>query len=214
MKKKTRLFLLGSIFFVLAVLSILSFDVGEARVPAKTKLSVTDKCLRVLEKAEELARTKISYTPDYISLSYPGGDVPANTGVCTDVVIRSFRNIGIDLQKEVHESIKKSRADYPNNWGLKSADKNIDHRRVANLMVYFKKHGTVLPISEISEDYSPCDIVTWDLGGGLTHIGIVSQHVSRKSGRPLIIHHIGGNPSKDDMIFSYKVIGHFALLSE
>lgn len=224
--KKLRITLLATACLVLGVVSTLRVSAGDARerwvqefvkdyrAPATIKRSASSQCQQVLAKAEELAESKISYTPDYVALSYPGGDVPSDTGVCTDVVIRSFRAVGIDLQKEVHESMSKSREEYPKIWGLKSTDKNIDHRRVPNLMVYLKKQGAVLPISKNGDDYSPCDIVTWDLGGGLTHIGIVSQFKSEKTGRPLIIHHIGGYPSKEDMIFNYKVIGHFALLKD
>lgn len=222
--KKVRIFLLATACVVLGVVSALRVSAGDGRenwvkhfvsdyrAPATIKRPVSTKCMQALAKAEEIAESKIAYTPDYVAMKFPGGDVPADTGVCTDVVIRTFRTVGIDLQAEVHRSISRSRDDYPNLWGLKSADKNIDHRRVPNLMIYFKKHGTVLPLSNNADDYSPCDIVTWDLGGGLTHIGIVSQYKSQKTGRPLIIHHIGGFPSKEDMLFNYKVIGHFALL--
>lgn len=168
------------------------------------------RCQKVLEKANTIAVSNITYDPAYSSIKYPGGDVPPDRGVCTDVITRSFRNVGFDFQKEVHESMKKNKHDYPNLWKLSSTDTNIDHRRVPNLMVYLKKHGRVLPITQNGKDYSPCDIITWDLGNGLTHIGLVSETL-HSSGRPLIIHHIGGRPSKEDMIFRFKIIGHFSL---
>ena len=128
--------------------------------------------------AINLTKDKVVYDPAYFVLKYPNGDVPADKGVCTDVVIRAYRKLGIDLQKEVHEDMAKNFSKYPKKWGLKRPDTNIDHRRVPNLMVFFSRFGKVKPITNDAIDYVPGDIVTWDLPKNLTHIGIV---VNRKS---------------------------------
>jgi uncharacterized protein len=159
--------------------------------------------------AEELTHHKVSYNPAYFSIPYPNGDIPAEYGVCTDVVIRALRQMGIDLQKEVHEDMKTSFSKYPNKWGLSKPDTNIDHRRVPNLMTYFKRKGFELPISPHAENYLPGDIVTWNLGGAITHIGIVSSQKSRDSKRPLIVHNIGSGQVLEDCLFSFTITGHF-----
>lgn len=159
-----------------------------------------------------LTEQYVEYDPSYFPLDYPNGDVPPNKGVCTDVVIRAYRKLGIDLQKEVHEDMKANFGKYPKNWGLARPDKNIDHRRVPNLMTYFKRHGTVLSITQNPNEYKPGDIVCWSLGGGITHIGIVSNkktNSSDSSGRPLIIHNIGSGQVLEDMLFDYRIIGHY-----
>lgn len=152
---------------------------------------------------------RIKYVPEYVKIPYPGGDVPAGTGVCTDVVIRAYRKLGIDLQKEVHEDMKANFSVYPKNWGLKSTDTNIDHRRVPNLMKFFSRHGKVLPISDKKEDYSPGDIVCWQLSGGQTHIGIVVDKKTLFGDRYKMVHNIGYGQVMEDCLFSYKIIGHY-----
>lgn len=156
-----------------------------------------------------LTKQRVIYDPAYVVITYPGGDVPANRGVCTDVIIRAYRKLGIDLQKEVHEDMRTYFTKYPKNWGRASTDRNIDHRRVPNLMAFFSRRGEVKPISNKPQDYSPGDIVCWNLPRGLTHIGIV---VNRKSGdgkRYCIVHNIGGGQILSDCLFSYKIIGHY-----
>ena len=152
----------------------------------------------------------VRYDPAYVRIPYPGGDVPADTGVCTDEVIRSYRALGIDLQKEVHEDMAANFSAYPGKWRWfkREPDTNIDHRRVPNLMVFFSRKGEVLPITNRAEDYTPGDLVTWDLGGGITHIGIV---VDRKSsqGRYMIEHNIGAGPRIEDVLFGWKMTGHY-----
>jgi len=156
----------------------------------------------------------VVYDGRYMRLDYPGGDVPATMGVCTDVVIRSLRKAyDVDLQKLVHEDMKANFSQYPTNWGLTRTDKNIDHRRVPNLETYFTRAGQALPITDIPSDYKPGDIVSWRLdsnrgSGGLPHIGIVSDRLSRK-GIPLIIHNIGRGPEESDMLFDHRITGHF-----
>lgn len=157
----------------------------------------------------ELTKQKVTYDPSYFSISYPNGDIPANKGVCTDVIIRAYRKLGIDLQKEVHIDMKSNFSLYPKIWGLKSTDKNIDHRRVPNLMVFFKRKGIVKQLSKKSKDYIPGDIVCWNLHGGVTHIGIVVNKKSKDNKRYMIVHNIGSGQVLEDCLFDFKVIGHY-----
>ena len=151
----------------------------------------------------------VRYDPAYVKLSYPNGDVAANTGVCTDVVIRTYRNaLGYDLQKAVHEDMRGNMSAYPKIWGLARPDRNIDHRRVPNLETYFKRKGASLPITKDPKDYLPGDIVSWRLGGSLPHIGVVSDKKS-EWGTPLIIHNVGAGPVEDDLLFNTQINGHF-----
>jgi uncharacterized protein len=162
---------------------------------------------RLADSAYSLTRQKVRYDPSYFVLKYPGGDVPANVGVCTDVVIRAYRKMGIDLQKEVHEDMRAHFALYPKTWRLPRPDRNIDHRRVPNLMTFFTRHGKVLTTRVDAASYLPGDIVCWDLGGGVTHIGVVS---GKKSGdRYLVVHNIGAGQVIEDCLFSYRIIGHY-----
>jgi uncharacterized protein YijF (DUF1287 family) len=164
---------------------------------------------RLSDAAIALTHTEVVYDPSYFSIAYPNGDVPVGKGVCTDVIIRAYRTLGIDLQKEVHEDMSAHFSLYPKKWGLKTTDRNIDHRRVPNLMTFFARHGKVLSLSGNPADYKPGDIVCWNLGGATTHIGIV---VNRKSGdgkRNLIVHNIGGGQELADCLFSFKIIGHY-----
>lgn len=166
-------------------------------------------CDKLSDSALELTKQKVEYDPGYFNIDYPNGDVPANKGVCTDVVIRTYRKLGIDLQKEVHEDMLANFNAYPTSWGLSRPDKNIDHRRVPNLMVFFTRHGTVKSNSTNAEDYLPGDIVCWNLGGAITHIGIVVNKKSDDKKRFLIVHNIGGGQVLADCLFEYKIIGHF-----
>jgi uncharacterized protein len=154
---------------------------------------------------------EVHYDGSYFLIPYPNGDVPSNIGVCTDVVIRAYRAIGTDLQKLVHEDMAQNFSQYPSKriWGLKSPDKNIDHRRVPNLQTYFSRHGVILAISSNKKDYAAGDIVTWMLPGYLPHIGIVTNKISSSTGNPLIAHNIGAGPNLDDMLFNYKITGHY-----
>lgn len=159
--------------------------------------------------AVSLTDQKVIYDPKYYVIKYPNGDVPSDRGVCTDVVIRAYRKLGIDLQKEVHEDMKSNFSAYPKNWGLKTTDKNIDHRRVPNLMKFFERHDAKLSISDNAGDYKPGDIVCWNLGGAITHIGIVVDKKSNDGKRNLIVHNIGGGQVLADCLFEYKIIGHY-----
>ena len=150
----------------------------------------------------------VGYDPSYRKLPYPNGDVPIETGVCCDVIIRALRKQGVDLQRLVHEDMKANFARYPRNWGLKKPDPNIDHRRVPNLACYFTRHGWSLNVSTNASEYLPGDIVTWDLGNGLSHIGIVSDR-GTTNGMPLIIHNIGHGAREEDILFRFKLTGHY-----
>ncbi len=160
--------------------------------------------------ALELTEQIVTYDPSYFSIDYPNGDIPTDKGVCTDVIIRAYRKIGIDLQKLVHEDMKKNFSKYPKNWGLKTTDKNIDHRRVPNLMTFFKRNGTEKQITQNKNDYIPGDVVSWSLDNGLTHIGIVVNKKSEKGKRNLIVHNIGGGQVLADCLFDYTIIGHYS----
>lgn len=163
------------------------------------------------QAALERLSHKVTYDGRYISISYPNGDVPGNIGVCTDVVIRSYRSLGVDLQQLVHEDMKEHFFEYPSKriWGLSRPDPNIDHRRVLNLQVFFKRKGKELPISYTGIDYQPGDLVTWALPGNLAHIGIVTSKFSLDGKRPLIVHNIGRGPQLEDMLFNYEITGHY-----
>jgi uncharacterized protein YijF (DUF1287 family) len=166
---------------------------------------------KLVAAAVERTQHAVRYEPAYVGIPYPGGDVPADTGVCTDEVIRAYRAVGVDLQKEVHEDMKKNFSEYPH-IGAKPAkrpDANIDHRRVPNLMVFFSRKGETLANTERAEDYAPGDVVTWDLGGDVPHIGIVVDQKSAVSGRYLIVHNIGRGPKMEDVLFGWKIAGHF-----
>lgn len=160
--------------------------------------------------ARQQVGVTLSYDPSYRRLSYPNGDVPLTTGVCTDVVIRALRQQGLDLQQAVHQDMRANFRLYPKNWGLSRPDSNIDHRRVPNLMTWFKRQGWSLPLGQDAERYRPGDIVTWDLGGGLTHIGIISDRQAG-SGVPLVLHNIGRGTQEEDILFSFKITGHYRI---
>jgi uncharacterized protein len=164
---------------------------------------------QMLDGAIAQAGVTTGYDPAYVALDYPGGDVPEKTGVCSDVVVRSFRKAGIDLQKEIHEDIKAARPDYPTKWGAIDPDSNIDHRRVLNLMAYFRRQGKSLPISNDAIDYHPGDIVAWDLTSGIDHIGIVTNMLSDSEDRYLIVHNIGAGTRIEDVLFTWTIKGHY-----
>ncbi len=164
---------------------------------------------RLSVSAIELTKQNVDYDASYFTIGYPNGDVPSNKGVCTDVVIRAYRKLGIDLQKEVHEDMKANFSMYPKIWGLKRPDRNIDHRRVPNLMVFFERYGIVKPITNNPTDYLPGDLVCWNLGGAVTHIGIVINNKSRDGKRYQIVHNIGRGQMMEDCLFDFKIIGHY-----
>ena len=170
--------------------------------------------LKISDSAIELTNKSVIYNGDYYSIPYPNGDVPDGIGVCTDVVIRTYRSVGLDLQKEVHEDMEANFELYPKIWGLSKPDSNIDHRRVPNLMTYFKRQGAEIPITDMGKDYLPGDIVSWNLGGGLTHIGIVVNKKSNDNKRFMIVHNIGGGQVLEDCLFKYTITGHYRFLKK
>ena len=188
-------------YYLVILILFINISINKAQSDFDKKLS---------SAAIELCKDDVRYDPTYYTIKYPNGDVPKGSGVCTDVIIRAYRKLGIDLQKEVHEDMKANFALYPKNWGLKHTDKNIDHRRVPNLMVFFIRYGKVKPLSATPDDYKAGDIVCWNLGGGITHIGIVTDKKSRDGKRNLIVHNIGNGQVMEDMLFDYKIIGHYS----
>jgi len=168
-----------------------------------------DFFLKISDAAIQLTRQKVRYDPSYFTIKYPNGDVPADKGVCTDVIIRAYRLLGIDLQKEVHIDMSANFHLYPDIWGLTRPDRNIDHRRVPNLMTFFERFGTTKVKSQNASDYIPGDIVCWNLGGGITHIGLVVSKKSTDGKRPLVVHNIGAGQVMEDCLFKYTIIGHY-----
>lgn len=159
-------------------------------------------------------RQKVRYDPAYVRLPYPGGDVPADTGVCTDVVIRAYRTaFGIDLQKRVHEDMRGHFSKYPQNWGLSRPDPNIDHRRVPNLQTFFKRQGAALPVTQRAEDYQPGDLITCTVAGRLPHIAIVVP-APDGGGVPWIVHNIGQGPQLENRLFEFPLTGHYRYRSD
>jgi uncharacterized protein len=163
----------------------------------------------LLNSAREQSTVTKGYDPRYVQIAYPGGDVPRETGVCSDVIIRAFRAVDIDLQKMVHEDMAKNFVVYPRKWNLSRPDRNIDHRRVPNLMMYFSRLGKALPIIENAQHFQAGDIVAWDLGTGQTHIGIASDERKLFAQRSLIFHNIGAGVKHEDVLFKWRLIGHY-----
>ena len=190
-----------SIFFIFFVLLQLTAVCGQSQEDifagelASAALLLTDQ--------------EVVYDPAYFAMDYPNGDVPDDRGVCTDVVIRAYRLVGIDLQKEVHEDMLAHFDCYPTIWGLSRTDTNIDHRRVPNLMKFFERYGTEKEITNRAADYLPGDIVCWNLGGAVTHIGIISNSMSLDGSLPMVVHNIGRGQVLEDCLFDYRIIGHY-----
>ncbi len=166
---------------------------------------------KLVAAAIERTHQTVRYESAYVGIPYPNGDVPADTGACTDEVIRSYRVLGVDLQKEVHEDMVQNFDLYPSKtrYHARRTDTNIDHRRVPNLMVFFERKGESLSITNRADDYAPGDLVTWDLGGNVPHIGIIVDQKTMWAGRPLIVHNIGSGPKMEDVLFNWKITGHY-----
>ncbi|MEE9444451.1 MAG: DUF1287 domain-containing protein [Cocleimonas sp.] len=165
----------------------------------------------LVDAALERLSHKVKYDGSYREIAFPWGDVPDNIGVCTDVVIRSYRKLGIDLQQRVNADMTRNFFQYPNleKWDRQKADTNIDHRRVLNLRVFFARNGETLPRTDNPNDYLPGDLVTWDIMPGMPHIGIVTHQVSDDKKRPLIVHNIGKGPKLEDVLFTMEMTGHY-----
>jgi uncharacterized protein YijF (DUF1287 family) len=165
---------------------------------------------RIIQNAHAQVGVTLRYDPSYVSIPFPGGDVPVDRGVCTDVIIRAYRSVGVDLQLLVNQDMRKAFASYPRKWGLSRPDPNIDHRRVENLAVFFARNGQSLPISKDASDYRPGDLVTWRLPDGHPHIGLVSDRSA--DGRPLLVHNIGAGARVEDILFAFTITGHYRYL--
>lgn len=190
-----------TLFFGLAIFSLVAAPAFADEATAR----------KIALAAIEQTKSRVVYDPAYVVIAYPGGDVPADRGVCADVIVRALRAVGADLQKLLHEDMKANFSAYPKRWGLRKPDRNIDHRRVPNLETYFTRRGARLPITRRNADYKAGDIVSWNLKGDagyLAHVGIVTAKKSR-GGRPLVVHNIGAGPQLEDVLFEWKMTGHF-----
>ena len=178
-----------------------------ARKPASDNPNIN----KVVVSAIEQTQYTFNYDASYVKLDYPGGDVPRDRGVCADVIIRAFRSAGVDLQKEVHEDMAKHFGAYPDRWGARRPDTNIDHRRVPNLMTFFERLGKSVPITRRPADYLPGDVVAWELDNHLLHIGVVSDAVAAEPQTYLVVHNIGAGAKIEDVVLSWKIIGHYRM---
>lgn len=198
---------------LLVLLSYLCHEKGRAEI-ATFSASQTSKTFeqQLSDAAISIIDPSIDYDPAYFSIKYPNGDIPKNKGVCTDVIIRTYRKLGIDLQKEVHEDMIDHFSQYPNleKWGMTKTDTNIDHRRVPNLEVFFERKGTKLPVTQNSKDYKTGEMVTWMINDKLPHIGIITSKKTKDGQRNLIVHNVGGGQVMEDCLFEYKIVGHYS----
>jgi uncharacterized protein YijF (DUF1287 family) len=210
------------IFTLVFIIPIFSFSCRDSQsfIPQLKKETATEKprlaetgspeIRKILESAAKQTEITKGYDPNYIVIPYPNGDVPMETGVCSDVVIRAFRAAGVDLQRAVHEDMTGNFSVYPTKWNLPKPDANIDHRRVLNLQKFFERKEKALPVTDKAENYKPGDVVSWDLNGkGMTHIGIVSNIFNKNTKRYSIIHNIGAGAKTEDVLFDWKITGHY-----
>ena len=195
------------VLLAIFVMAMATTAAGQSPHPAR-RLD-TSFAQALIQAAVVQTSAPVTYDGSYRRIPYPGGDVPANIGVCTDLIVRAFRAVGVDLQVRVHEDMRAAFNSYPRLWGLSRADPNIDHRRVPNLQTYFRRRSAQLPISRDADDYLPGDLVTWMLPGNLPHIGLVTDQRSSDGGRWLVVHNIGRGPEIEDMLFRYPMSGHY-----
>jgi hypothetical protein len=182
-----------------------------ALLAAASTVQAEFDALGLVQAARIQSLHPVRYDGTYQAIDYPAGDVPADRGVCTDVIIRAYRAQGIDLQRLVHEDMRAAFAAYPDHWGLRAPDSNIDHRRVPNLQRFFERQGSALapPDDASASDFLAGDLVTWMLPGNLPHIGVVSDRRDATDSHPLIIHNIGAGVVEDDILFRFKITGHY-----
>lgn len=215
---RRRAVLIGVIVLTIAVagavpaIRLLAPVVVARQVGTPVQVSVVDDASPDAHRLASAAAAQVGVTTEYdaayVQLDYPGGDVPLQTGVCTDVVVRAFRELGIDLQVEVHEDMLSAFGSYPQRWGLERPDPNIDHRRVPNLSAFFERRGIALPVTATGQDYQPGDVVTWSVGGK-PHIGIVTARVTNSGDRFCVAHNIGGGTRENDFLFDHPITGHY-----
>jgi uncharacterized protein len=187
-------------------------SVSIAQSPARPPhANFTEELIRA---AVAQTAVRVIYDGSYRRIPYPGGDVPGHIGVCTDLIIRAYRAVGVDLQIQVHEDMTAAFALYPQLWGLSRPDANIDHRRVPNLQTYLHRRGAEIPVGRDADAYLPGDLVTWMLPGNLPHIGLVTDQRSRDGARRLVVHNIGRGPQLEDMLFNYPITGHYRYRGE
>lgn len=189
-----------------------AFVAAFAIVVTTARIARSDEAsaLRLVAAARGQVGVTVIYDGSYRALAYPGGDVPPERGVCTEVVVRAYRALGFDLQKEVHEDMRRAWSEYPKHWGLERPDRNIDHRRVPNLATFLRRRGAELRRSDDPAAFRPGDLVTWRLPSGVPHIGIVSDR--RLDDRPLILHNIGAGTREEDVLFAWERTAHFRFL--
>lgn len=206
MKKLLFIFALA----LVAATAVLLLTTTREYLPAvQLQRTTNTQAQRVVQSARQQADYTLFYDPAYVVIDYPGGDVPRNRGVCTDVVIRAFRAAGVDLQRNVHEDMAQHFTAYPKKWGLSRPDANIDHRRVPNLMTFFERHNADLAITEQAQSYIPGDVVAWRLGNGRLHIGIVTDSIPSNRQTYLVAHNIGSGVQVEDVLFRWAIIGHY-----
>jgi uncharacterized protein YijF (DUF1287 family) len=196
------------LLMIALILSVFSSTGGAIAAPGGAPQATPSQ--RILAGAKDEVRRGVGYREGYEDMHYPGGDVARDHGVCTDVVIRSFRVAGYDLQKLIHEDMKSHFSAYPRNWGLTRPDTNIDHRRVPNQMVFFRRFGKRLPLGTTgapAATWQPGDVIYWKLNSGLDHCGVVSL-TRNKAGLPLVIHNLG-RTAEEDVLTAWKITGHF-----
>lgn len=202
----------AALVLMVAVIALLGGWSGINSVAQTVSSSETERAgltAKLVAAALERVNHVVRYDPAYVGIPYPNGDVPADTGVCTDEIVRIYRAVGIDLQKEVHEDMKANWSSYPKFGRQTRPDTNIDHRRVPNLMVFFSRKGESLPTTKNAGDYWGGDLVTWNLGGNVPHIGMVVDRKSPRTRFPLIVHNIGKGPKLEDVLFNWKITGHY-----
>lgn len=190
-------------------------SVAAAATPAPSPTAVplpvnaSPQLKQFLEAAVAQSKITTGYDPAWVKIDYPNGDVPPETGVCSDVVVRAFRKAGVDLQQEVHEDMQRAWSEYPRRWGARATDTNIDHRRVLNLMTYFDRTGKSLTVTSDRADYLPGDVVAWELSDGIEHIGILTNLSSETNKNYLVVHNIGAGARVEDVLMAWRIIGHY-----
>jgi uncharacterized protein len=215
MKKPPRLLIYLLLYFLVSSCSLtrsaprtVYLSRGDLAAALQLKPGATPLEKALANSIEQTTKT-LRYDPSYVKLDYPNGDVPFESGVCADVIVRAFRQGGVDLQKEVHEDMTRNFKKYPQKWGAKRPDRNIDHRRVANLMTWFERQGKNLALSDNANDYRAGDVVAWELDNGRLHIGLVSRIKIEGTDRLALVHNIGLGARLEDVLFAWKIIGHY-----